>query len=349
MHDGFEDEAQWSRLFIVHALGRTSDVRSVIEQFIGAEDSIVAAVRPFYGIPFSSSLSSMLHQRANDLIAIVTAQTASFTGSFEPNQRNALLANADAIAQLVFSVTPGLSSADLDADLRGSAQAMLDQIDARTSQNWTADVSAYEAGLGHDLATADRWTDAMVPQFQIQPSSLSASNLSLHFMLRQLFDDDAFWTRDAIIGQVIHTPDAPFAVQAAVSATDSIGKTFSTFLGSDVGLEVARQVHLVTITDAVAYMFALASGDTEAPSAIHTQWSEDANTLAQYLGQLNPSWLVPVVQRYTTVYEAETKAEIDARFASDFQADVDAYQAILGDARTLSVVFADGLGQAFLQ
>lgn len=331
MHDAFEDEAQWSRLYILHAFGRTGDSHLITTRLFGAEDAIASEMSGVYGPALADPLRALLHTRASDLIAIVTTETGR---SANPKLRAQFVANEDAITNLL-----GVSG--------GCAQPMLDQLDARSHQDWVAETEAYDAALTCEIGLADRLTNAMVTQGRLTPGSVSGRAEELHMSLRLLLDEDALWTREMLVAEGVSTADGPAAADEAVRAANGVGTAFETFYGKDVGLEVGRGFHQATLTDALAYFLAARSGESTAAADLAAAWTKDAASLASYLAQQSSVFDATSVQRLLELWVTETKAEIDARLAHDPQADVDAYAAVVDTTRALSTTLADALVQAF--
>jgi hypothetical protein len=348
MHDVLEDQAQWSRLLIVRGLAGGADTRAITTRLMSVDDAIATTLAPVYG-PFSSMLVPLLQERDRDLGAAIDA--ARGPAHPEIDVSTPLYANADAIAKMLVAASPQLSFFRLQTELHAEVQATLDQIDARSRGDWAADVTAYKLASGHALALADLVTDATVQQFftLVSQSEMSRPDQILHFTLRQLFDDNAFWMRSAIISHLAGTPDEPYADDAVVTTSVEIGAAFAPFYPSDVTIQISRHVHDATITDGVAFMLAVQAGDMATATALKATWVDDANGLAQFLADQNAAWTVPSLERRTQVYVDQLAAQITARVIRDWGADADAYDAMVLDARTFSYVLADGLATQFPQ
>ena len=341
LHDAFQDEAQWSRFYLVRALASGPDAGAVKTRLMASEDAIPAVLQPIYGDAFRDQLGALLHERANGLVAIVLAVQGSSTPTI--NLRGEWMSNANSIAQLIGRAMP-VSLAELQSELQAESQAVLDEVDAYSNARWRDADNAYLTASSGAVAVSEYLSTVMATQFasRIAANQPDPGNASLHLSLRQLFDDNAFWVHSTIISHLTNSADEPYVVDEAAMTTTNIGSQFVPFYSPDVGNMADYLFHAVTITDAYAYMLAASSNDAATASALRVNWVRDANNLTLLLSNESAVWLIPSLEGWLRGYIAQTATEIDQRLASNWQAEINAYDTAVTSERTFAYSIADG-------
>lgn len=343
-----QDEAQWSRNFIVSSLAGASDGRLASEQLIGADAAIAAALKPFYADDVNAQLSTALRDHAFGLATILGQATGSpgtsacwQTPSVSCDAKSAWYANADRIAALVAGGTESLniSYTNTRAALHASLDATLAEISASLA---SGDVGSFTNASIQATAVADAMTKAVAAKGQVMTSETSTGAQQLRTQARPPFEDSVLSMHEAIVSHVSQSSDEAVVVDRLINTSTSIGNLFLPFFGAGRSVQVTTLFH-AGVTDAYAYMLATESGDDAGSVTLLTRWYDDTDTLADYLASQNPSWSADALKVKLHANTAQTAAEINARAAQDWQADANAYDAATVNVRSLSDMIADGL------
>jgi hypothetical protein len=161
----WEEHVTWTRLAVISLTTDSPDTAASVGRLLKNQTDIGNAIKPYYGPAAGKKLTSVLRQHiliAADLIAAakkgdqveVTRQQARWT------------ANADQIAALLNSANPrfwrlGATKAMLHDHLRMTT----DEVVARLTQKWSADVRAYDKIHRQALHMADMLSSGIVGQF----------------------------------------------------------------------------------------------------------------------------------------------------------------------------------------
>jgi hypothetical protein len=161
----WEDHVTWTRLAIVSLTTDAPDTNATVARLLRNQTDIGNAVKPFYGAAAGRQLTALLRQHiliAADLIAAakkgdqaeVTRQQARWT------------TNADQIATLLNKANPRFwKLAPLKAMLHEHLRLTTNEVVARLTQNWAADVRAYDKIHLQALHMADMLSSGIVKQF----------------------------------------------------------------------------------------------------------------------------------------------------------------------------------------
>jgi hypothetical protein len=161
----WEDHVTWTRLAIVSLTTDAPDTNATVARLLRNQTDIGNAVKPFYGAAAGRQLTALLRQHiliAGDLIAAakkgdqaeVTRQQARWT------------TNADQIATLLNKANPRFwKLAPLKAMLHEHLRLTTNEVVARLTQNWAADVRAYDKIHLQALHMADMLSSGIVKQF----------------------------------------------------------------------------------------------------------------------------------------------------------------------------------------
>jgi hypothetical protein len=161
----WEDHITWTRLAIVSLTTNSPDAQATVARLLQNQADIGNAVKPFYGKAAGTKLTALLREHiliAADLIAAAKSGDQEAVGS----QQARWQANADRIAAFLANANPGSwKPAEMRAMMRSHLRLTTDEVVARLSGNWTADVRAYDRIHVQILRMADMLSDGLVAQF----------------------------------------------------------------------------------------------------------------------------------------------------------------------------------------
>lgn len=161
----WEDHVTWTRLAVISLTSGSADTEATVGRLLRNQSDIGNAVKPFYGAAAGAQLTALLRRHilvAADLIAAAKAgDQAAVT-----RQQARWTANADQLAAFLDRANPrawklGPTKAMLHEHLRLTTN----EVVARLTENWAADVRAYDAIHLQALHMADMLSSGIVDQF----------------------------------------------------------------------------------------------------------------------------------------------------------------------------------------
>jgi len=160
----WEDHITWTRLYIVSAVAGLPDLDATAGRLLQNQADIGAAVATFYGDDAGAALTDLLRQHiliAADLVAAAKAgDEAGVT-----TQSDLWYANAEEIAHFLADANPAWPFAAVSQMMRTHLDQTLAEATARLTQDWDADIAAYDDIHLHILTMADALADGIVQQF----------------------------------------------------------------------------------------------------------------------------------------------------------------------------------------
>ena len=161
----WQEHVVWTRLAIISLTTDAPDTDAGVARLLANQTHIGNAIRPFYGAAAAKQLTALLREHiliAADLIA--AARTGDQAGVEAQQAR--WTKNADEIAAFLSSTNPeSWKPGPMRAMMRGHLRLTTDEVVARLTQNWAADVRAYDRIERQILHMADMLSDGLVGQF----------------------------------------------------------------------------------------------------------------------------------------------------------------------------------------
>lgn len=161
----WEDHVTWTRLAVISLTTDSPDTQATVARLLKNQADLGNAIKPFYGRAAGEKLTSLLREHimiAADLIA------AAKRGDNEAvaTEQARWTANADRIATFLSSANPrSWKPAELKAMMRSHLRLTTNEVVARLTQDWAADVRAYDRIHVQILHMADMLSDGLVAQF----------------------------------------------------------------------------------------------------------------------------------------------------------------------------------------
>lgn len=166
------DHVVWTREYIVAAVGDQPDAQAAATRLLKNQDDIGNAVAAYYGKPAGDKLTSLLKEHITIAVDIIKFAKAGD----KANQQQADAKwhkNGEDIADLLSKANPNWPRATLVEMMNKHLATTTDEVVARLTKNWDADVRAYDAVYAHILMMADALSDGIVKQFPAKFSSAS--------------------------------------------------------------------------------------------------------------------------------------------------------------------------------
>jgi hypothetical protein len=168
LHNGmrklWEDHVQYTRNFIISALGGLGDTPKVTERLLKNQDDIGDAVKPFYGDDGGKKLTALLRDHILIAADIVKAAKGNDSKGVEAGSKK-WRGNADDIATFLSGANPNWKKPALSEMLYKHLDLTTTEVVSRLKKDWAADVKAYDEGHEHMLMFADMLSDGITKQF----------------------------------------------------------------------------------------------------------------------------------------------------------------------------------------
>jgi hypothetical protein len=160
----WSDHVYWTRDYIVAAVGDQPDAQAAAGRLMKNQDDIGAAVAGYYGKAAGDKLTTLLKEHISIAVDIIKFAKAGDKASQQ--QADAKWhRNGEAIADFLSQANPNGPRQTLVDMMNTHLSTTTDEVVARLTKNWDADVRAFDKVYTHILAMADALTDGIVKQF----------------------------------------------------------------------------------------------------------------------------------------------------------------------------------------
>ena len=158
------DHAVWTREYIVAAVADQPDATAAANRLMKNQEDIGAAVAAYYGKAAGDQLTTLLKEHISIAVDIIKYAKAGQTA--QQQQADAKWhRNGEAIADFLSKANPNWPRATLVAMMDMHLATTTDEVVARLTKNWDADVRAFDKVYAHILAMSDALADGIVKQF----------------------------------------------------------------------------------------------------------------------------------------------------------------------------------------
>jgi hypothetical protein len=165
--------------------------------------------------------------------------------------------------------------------------------------------------------------------------------------MRKLWEDHITWTRVYIIANLADAPDATAAANRLLQNQEDIGAAMAVYYGQPNGdqLTTLLKEHITTAVDVIN---AAKAGDDVALAAANEAWYDNAEAIAVFLHDLNPTyWPLEEMEMMMVDHLDLTTTEVVARLNSNWIADVQAYDQIHDQALEMADMLSLGIISQF--
>jgi hypothetical protein len=160
----WSDHVIWTRDYIVASVGDQPDAEAAAARLMKNQEDIGAAVASFYGKPAGDKLTGLLKEHIS--IAVDIIKFAKAGDKTSQQQADAKWhRNGEAIADFLSQASPNWPRATLVDMMKTHLSTTTEEVVARLTKNWEADVRAFDKVHNHILVMADALSDGIVKQF----------------------------------------------------------------------------------------------------------------------------------------------------------------------------------------
>jgi hypothetical protein len=158
------DHTVWTRDYIVAAVDDRPDAQAAAGRLMKNQEDIGAAIASFYGKPAGDQLTTLLKEHIGIAVDLIKAAKAGDKAG-QQAATDKWNKNAESIADFLSKANPNWPRAALIDMMNGHLKTTTDEVVARLTKNWDADVRAHDAVYTHILMMADALSDGIIKQF----------------------------------------------------------------------------------------------------------------------------------------------------------------------------------------
>jgi hypothetical protein len=158
------DHVVWTRDYIVAAVGNQPDAKAAADRLLKNQEDIGTAVAGFYGKAAGDALTTLLKEHITIAVDIIRFAKAGDKASQQKADAQ-WHRNAEAIADFLAKANPNWPRATLVSMMNVHLATTTEEVVARLTRNWDADVRAFDRVYDHILMMADALSDGIIKQF----------------------------------------------------------------------------------------------------------------------------------------------------------------------------------------
>jgi len=158
------DHVVWTRDYIVAAVGDQPDAQAAASRLMKNQEDIGTAVAKYYGDAAGRQLTALLKDHISIAVDLIKAAKAGDKAA-QSQADQKWHANGEQIADFLSKANPNWPRATLVEMMNTHLATTPDEVVARLTKNWDADVKAYDKVYDHILKMADALSDGIVKQF----------------------------------------------------------------------------------------------------------------------------------------------------------------------------------------
>jgi len=171
------DHTTWTRDYIVAAVGDQPDAQAAAGRLMKNQDDIGNAIAKYYGPAAGQQLTGLLKQHISIAVDVIKAAKAGDKAGKQAADTK-WQQNGVEIADFLSKANSNWPRAVLVDMMKKHLSTTTDEVVARLTKNWDADVRAYDAVYDHILHMADALSDGIVKQFPDKFGGAAATTTS---------------------------------------------------------------------------------------------------------------------------------------------------------------------------
>ena len=158
------DHVVWTRGYIIAAVADQPDAQAAANRLLRNQEDIGKAVGAIYGAAAGNQLTTLLKEHITIAVDLIKAAKAGDkAGQQKVDDR--WQQNAVQIADFLAKANPHWPQATLVDLMKMHLSTTTDEVVARLTKNWDADVRAFDAVYDHILKMSDALSDGIIKQF----------------------------------------------------------------------------------------------------------------------------------------------------------------------------------------
>jgi hypothetical protein len=168
----WNDHVVWTRDYVIAAVGDQPDQQAAAARLMKNQEDLGTAIAVYYGKPAGDKLTGLLKEHiaiAVDLIKFAKAGDKAAQQQADAKWHR----NGEDIADFLSKANPNWPRAALVDAMNMHLSTTTDEVVARLTKNWDADVRAFDAVYAHILKMSDTLADGIIKQFPAKFSEKS--------------------------------------------------------------------------------------------------------------------------------------------------------------------------------
>ena len=158
------DHVVWTRMYIMEAVGDQPDAAAAAARLMKNQEDTGNAIAAYYGADAGKQLTTLLKEHISIAVDIIKAAKAGDNAGQKAADTR-WRQNADQIATFLSKANPHWPKATLLDLMNEHLRTTTDEVVARLTKNWDADVRAFDQVYDHILKMSDALADGVVKQF----------------------------------------------------------------------------------------------------------------------------------------------------------------------------------------
>lgn len=158
------DHVVWTRDYIIAAVADQPGAQTAANRLMKNQEDIGNAVGTFYGAAAGRQLTTLLKEHISIAVDLIKAAKAGDKAGQQAADAK-WQQNGVAIADFLSKANPNWPRATLVDLMKGHLTSTTNEVVARLTKNWDADVRAYDEVYRHILMMSDALADGIVKQF----------------------------------------------------------------------------------------------------------------------------------------------------------------------------------------
>src|SRR5512137_1413534 len=342
------DHAVYTRMYIIESLNNSPAADEAAARLLKNQEDIGNAIKPYYGDAAGDKLTALLKEHITIAVAIINdvkAKNATAQAADEVKWTQ----NADEIATFLASANPNWPEKDVKDLMHMHLSTTKDELVARYTMDYPADVKAWDAVYAHILTMSDAISGGIIKQFPDKfagPKVYSQKEIDLNKGMRKLWTDHTVWTRLYIIESLNDSPAAGAAAGRLLKNQEDIGNAIKPLYGDAAGTQLTTLLK-EHITIAVDIINDVKAQNATAQVVDEARWVRNADDISAFLAGANPNWPLPAVKDMMHMHLATTKDELVARYTMNYPADVKAYDVVYAHILNMADALSGGIAKQF--
>lgn len=203
-------------------------------------------------------------------------------------------------------------------------------------------------GLISNFGYAQDTTSSPQPAATMQTDTTTAKSsiVDTKMAMRKLWEDHIVWTRNFIISAIAGLQDLDAVTNRLLKNQDDIGSAIKPYYGDDAGNKLTKLLREHILLASKVVKAAKANNKTALDKA-QKEWSQNADEIATFLSNANPSWnkkdLLDALQMHLDL----TTQEASARLHKNWQDDIKAYDTNHDHMLMFSDTLVEGIAKQF--
>ena len=158
------DHVIWTRAYVVSAVADQPDAQAAATRLLKNQEDIGGAVAAYYGKAAGTQLTALLKEHIQIAVDLIKHAKSGDKAAFAATDAR-WAKNGDDIADFLSQANPNWPRATLRQMMKLHLSTTTDEVVARLTKNWEADVRAFDVVYGHILAMADALSEGIIKQF----------------------------------------------------------------------------------------------------------------------------------------------------------------------------------------